>query len=105
MEIEIKPIQGFGKTAVAIELGAFQVDVQARTAKARWILRDSNGGELAQGATELNGEDYAKWGTDDKYVIDFVVSSVLVELTPEEDERVGRFTARNAESAEVINGN
>lgn len=79
MNIQIQPVQGFGKTATSIEIGPFQIDVKAKSAKCRWLLRDEAGKELAAGATVIDGAAYAQWGADDDYAVDLVLEDAGVQ--------------------------
>lgn len=78
MKISITPIDGFGKTATAIEIGQFQIDLDAASAKVRWILLDDAGNALINGSTEIKGDAYALWGDDDSYAIDLVLADAGV---------------------------
>ena len=87
MHIKINPITGFGKTAVAIDLQAFSVDVAEKQATCHYVLLDEAGADVARGNAVISGDDYAKWGTDDAYAIAKVLTQadVTADETPEAD--------------------
>lgn len=74
-EISIKPKE-FGKkaTKVEIEVGGFPLN--SKTGNATAIFKDEEGNGVGRERLEIPEEVFAKWGTDDSIIEDYVLKTL-----------------------------
>lgn len=84
MKIKIQPISSFIGSADTIEILNCNV-VLGSTASISYRLLGSDGDALHHGHLNMMPEQYAQWGTDDKFVAEFVagkLGATIVEILP-----------------------
>ncbi len=88
MKIDILPIKIVGLTATSISLAGFGIEPENKAAYCRWELLDAAGGSVLTRTTKIEGDDYAKWGTDDNYAVDFILATAGVKRAPIPESKV-----------------
>jgi len=64
----------------SIEIESVELKI-GDSAKVFVRLLDENGGLVSNEIVRLEGTDYSNWGTDDQYLVDFVLTSLgLTEI-------------------------
>lgn len=79
MQINIAPIQGFGKTGVKIDLQPFVVDAEKKRASCHWVILDEDGNDVVRRTSIFEGSAYEQWGTDDNYAVNLVLADAGVQ--------------------------
>lgn len=71
MKSKIQPVTFWQDSANQFEIELVQVKSLGEEGKATvvWLLKNNDGTVLKNGATVLEGSDYAQWGSDDNYIL------------------------------------
>ena len=86
--MRIVPIKILESTATQILFGGINVYPDKGYADTVWRLLDDAGNEILGRSLRIDGEDYAKWGTDDDYIISVICAKagVVVDKVPKVDK-------------------
>lgn len=84
--MNIEPIKLLNNVATQMECGAINVYPAKGYADTVWRLLDENGVELLSRYLRIDEDDYAKWGTDDSYIINLIAEKVGVII----DDKPGK---------------
>ena len=77
---QIKPIQaGFPLQEATSIFVSVNVVLGATTSTSYWVLQNANNGQIATGNLEIPESIHSQWGTDDSFVLDYILETLNLE--------------------------
>lgn len=99
LELEITPVQVFPDTATKLRVPRVEVRRPGENGEAlvSWQLLSSKGEPLKDGSILIGGNDYNSWGTQDDYLLYYVMSKLGVQELPPTQPDIISTTAASPE--------